>query len=173
MRSNWTKTRSGLIVWNNPLISVGEQDWSSRLNLSPEAQKVLSPPHFQPTTGTEYRLGILPGYLFPDDRRSVKKVRVCAQECTFSGWRLHVPHLEVTALARDAISDNEIQAIEQNWLIFMHLPVLIDGDPLLLYANGIFGSCYLNAEHDGRGRGHGWIRESGFAFVISRVNPED
>ena len=165
MNGTWTITDSGLIVLNKTLVSDGEQNWTSRLDLSGYTQKILSPPLFQATTGTEYRLGILPGHLFPDDRRTTDNIRcIFAQESTFSGWKLHAPHLEVACLARESIAYDEMMAIGLSNLIFMRLPGLIaHGNAVIIAGKG----RWLKS-HDVRPN-YVWAREYGFACVLSRI----
>ena len=128
MNKNWTVTGSGLILFNKVLVSDGEQNWASRLHLAPNAAKIFSLPRFHATTGTEYRLGILPGYLFPSARSTIGHIRLFARECILSGWQLHMPHLEVAGLAAEEISEDDEYSYNAH-ILFMHQTVILDDKP--------------------------------------------
>jgi hypothetical protein len=170
---SWTKILGGLIVFDEVLVSDGATvgDWKSRLCLSPDAEEVLSSPQFKPTTGIQYRLGILPGNVIPDEFRTINAVNAIIQMSIFSGWRLHTPHSELACLAREKVLTNQcIRDMGFSTIVFMHDAVTIPSSSYMRLINVcrntsdrmIFTCC---------GDPSIYLRSNfGLAFVVSRVN---
>lgn len=148
--------------------TVGEQ-WITRLEkkgfrLSNYTKSVLRSSDFKPTSGVTYQIAILKGLLFSDNNRITKKIRSEADARKFI-----TPNAEVACLIRENFSDEDIEAMGLIWIVTMHEPINdSDGSPDLLGAGRSGDGRWLGACYD-RPDG-GWLRECGFAFVVSQEN---
>lgn len=147
-------------------------EWIKRLEkkgfrLSDYAKSVLRSPDFKPTKGVTTEIAILKGMLFEDNDRITHKIRTFAAE-----RKLSAPNAEVACLIRENFSDEDIEAMGLIWIVTMHEPIKDSvGDPSLLRAGRSVDGRWLNAycdKPDDR-----WNRESGFAFVVSQVGPQN
>jgi hypothetical protein len=75
----------------------------------------------------------------------------------------------VACLVREKFSDKELEAMGLYWIVTMHNPIKDSGGgPLLLSARRNGDGSWLHARYDCPGSL--WVRDSGFAFVVSQVS---
>jgi len=143
-------------------------EWIARLEkkgfrVGDYAKSVLCSKDFKPTSGITTEIAILKGMLFENSNRVTKKIRVEAES-----RKLTKPNAEVACLIRENFSDEEIEAMGLYWIVAMHEPINdSDGGPLLLYVNRGGDVSWLITDYDEPG--HKWVRDNGFAFVVSQV----
>ena len=130
--------------------------------LSDYAKSVLRSPDFKPTNGVTYEVAILKGMLFEDDNRVTEKIRAEA-----TGRKFEKPNAELACLIRENFSDEDIEAMGLWWIIVMHEPIKDSGGLRLLGASRFDFGRWLNACCVNPG--FRWIRDNGFAFVVSQV----
>jgi hypothetical protein len=143
--------------------------WINRLKskgfcLSNYTKRALRSPDFRPTSGVTTKIAILKGVCFEDNNRITKKIRAEADK-----RKLTTPNAEVSCLIRENFSDEDIEAMGLIWIVVMHEPIKVNGDPNLLNANRYDGGCCLGASHDKSDSM--WLRGNGFAFAVSQVGP--
>ena len=128
------------------------------------AKSVLRSKDFKPTSGVTTEIAVLKGVLFEDNDRINTKIRA------FAATRmLEAPNAEVTCLIREALFDEEIEAMGLIWIVTMHEPIKdSDGDPCLLGADRDDGGSWLGTCYDRPG--YRWGRDGGFAFAVSHVS---
>jgi hypothetical protein len=140
------------------------EEWISRierkgLRMGRCAKSILCSTAFIPTSGTVYRIAVLKGSLFFDRERRTSNIRTKASKRGFIK-----PHPEVACLIRDALSDNDINAMGLWHIVAMHDPIRdYNGNPYLLDAYRVGIGCWLDAcriSTDGM-----WGRDYGFAFL--------
>jgi len=146
--------------------TTGEQ-WIARLEskgfkLSKWAKELLLSEDFKATTGTIYDIAVINGGSFTDkDRVSGTIVREAM------GHKFIKLSPEAACLIREKFSDEEMEKMGFNWMVFMHKPIMDSaGDPNLL---GTFHSekNYLGALPAGNGMG--WNKGIGFVFEYPRA----
>lgn len=168
---NW-REQDGVIYLSVTSDGTTGPQWIERLEgkgfcLSDYAKSVLRSPDFKPTSGVTTEIAILKGMLFEDNDRITKKIRAEADK-----RKLTKPNAEVACLIRENFSDEEIEAMGLWWIVAMHEPIKDSiGDPRLLDADRYGGGRWLCA-YCGK-PGSRWGRESGFAFVVSQVGPQN
>lgn len=130
--------------------------------VSGQAKDILCSDDFEPTNGMTYEIAVLKGMLFNDNDRITKKIRAEA-----NSRKLTKPNAEVACLIRENFSDKDIEAIGLYWIVTMHKPIKdSDGNPRLLDASRSGDGRWLDAD---QGRpGDRWVRDNGFAFVVSQ-----
>lgn len=147
-------------------------EWIKRLEkkgfrLSDSAKSVLRSPDFKPTKGVTTEIAILKDMLFEDRDRITSNIRDLATQ-----RKLTTPNAEVACLIRENFSDEDIKAMGLIWIVIMHEPIKdSDGDPDLLDARRNGDGRWLNASCGKPD--DGWLRESGFGFVVSQVIPQN
>ncbi|QQG42669.1 MAG: hypothetical protein HYW15_00365 [Candidatus Giovannonibacteria bacterium] len=168
---SWRK-EDGVIYFS--VISDGTtgEDWVTRLEskgfrVGDYAKQVLRSPSFVPTKGVTTEVAVLNGMLFEDNDRITKKIRAEADK-----RKLEKPNAEVACLIREKFTDEEIKAMGLWWIVAMHEPINdSDGLPDLLYADRDADGRWLLAYYDRPGVR--WPRDSGFAFAVSQVSPQN
>lgn len=129
-------------------------------------KKVLCSSDFVPTNGVTYQVAVLKGMLFNDKDRVTKNIRKDASQ-----RKLNTPNAEIACLIRDKFTDAKIEAMGLWAIVAMHEPIKdSDGYPGLLNASRRGGGRWLLACF-----GEPviqWLRENGFAFVVSQVCPQ-
>jgi len=162
------REQDGIIYFTVASDGTSGEDWITRLEgngmrLSDYAKSVLRSSDFKPTSGVIYEIAVLKGMLFSDSDRVTKKIRTEAQARNFS-----TPNAEIACLIRDKFTDKEIEAMGLTWIITMHNPITDSGGrPGLLDAYRLDGGSWLRTYWGYPGSK--WLRESGFAFVVSQV----
>lgn len=162
------REQDGIIYFTVASDGTSGEDWITRLEgngmrLSDYAKSVLRSSDFKPTSGVIYEIAVLKGMLFSDSDRVTKKIRTEAQARNFS-----TPNAEIACLIRDKFTDKEIEAMGLTWIITMHNPITDSGGrPGLLDADRNDGGSWLRTYWGYPGSK--WLRESGFAFVVSQV----
>lgn len=142
--------------------------WIERLKskgfqISKWARDLLLSPDFKPTSGVKYEVAVLKGKLFTDSNRVTKNIRARADR---RNWAKPSP--EIVCLIREMFSDQEIEAMGLWVIVAMHAPIKdSNGDPDLLGASRHGNGRWLGACCDYPGLG--WIRDNGFAFIVSQV----
>lgn len=176
LEPKWLKEGDVIYLVLPPTTGRTGEDWINHLEakgdqLSSYAKSVLCSEKFQPTTGVIYKIAILPGLLWKKDGdRITKNIRQDAYAGIFTkGQKLSDPNAEVGCLIRDNFTDEEIEAMGLTWIVAMHEPIEdSDGYPHLLGANRCDVGRWLRAYYVRPG--FGWVRASGFAFVVSQAN---
>ncbi|MFA6295676.1 MAG: hypothetical protein WC666_04685, partial [Candidatus Paceibacterota bacterium] len=103
--------------------------------------------------------------LFEENNIITKKIRAEADK-----RKLLKPNAEVACLIRENFSDEDIKAMGLWWIVVMHEPIKDScGDLRLLGADRNGDGRYLGVCH-ARPAGCGWLREGGFAFIVSSVS---
>lgn len=171
---SWPK-KDGVIYFSVVSDGTTGEQWISRLEskgykVSDCAKGILRSPDFKPTSGITYNIAVLKGELFSDSGRVTKNIRAQAYAGTFTpNQKLSDPNAEVACLIREKFSDDELKAMGLNWIIAMHEPIKdSDCDPYLLGAVRDVDGSLLEALWDSPDCW--WIRDSGFAFVVSQVS---
>ena len=133
------------------------------IELSLNARKVLNSPKFKTSrAGTAKPVAILKGEMFSDGDRITKNIRAKATELKFNKI-----DIETECLIRDGLTNKAINSLGLNWIVGMHEPVDIDGDPYLLTAFASDAVPWLGTRCDCPV--HRWRRGDGFAFDASQV----
>ena len=110
-------------------------------------------------SGQVYKPVVIKGEEFEDDERITSNIRkvVAGMKCLTPPWWL-------APLLREAMSDEEIEALGLDWLIVMHEPITdSDGSLLLLGLNRFDAGRGLGA-YDGYPTPR-WFRRRGFVFL--------
>jgi hypothetical protein len=168
---NW-REQDGVIYLSVTSDGTTGPQWIERLKgkgfrLSDYAKSVLHSPDFKPTSGVTTEIAILKSMLFKDCDRVTSNIRDLAVQ-----RKLTTPNAEVACLIRENFSDEDIEAMGLIWIVTMHEPIKDSGGgPRLLDAYRNDGGRWLDAYYDRHDRG--WDRESGFAFVVSQVGPQN
>jgi hypothetical protein len=127
----WEEREGGRIIrFREPLVSPG---WSGRRWLmylrtqkfslhNPFVESVLLSESFLPQPGQEYHPIILKWPLWPDEIRN--DLAVIWVSCEMG---LYFPRVELACLMRQALNDEDLQAMGLDWLNIMHMPVLGPG----------------------------------------------
>lgn len=170
--------RDGLIYFE-----VEENGWSglewitwydqNRYPLGDEAKFLLRSPAFQPgPNGTIYRVAVMPGGLWTDEKRTTANVRAKANELGFQHGQAMPPSL--SCLIRQKFTNAQIKQMGKAvgqvlyWIIGLHEPINDScGYPSPLGADANDPEPWLNA-YDGKPSDR-WTRELGFACVASQV----
>jgi len=168
---SWTE-KDGVIYLDDDLVSDGTtgEEWIARLEskgfrVSNYAKSVLRSESFVLSNpGTIYRVAVLKGEIFSDNKRITKNIRKEAKKRSLS-----TPNTEIACLIREKFSDKELEAMDLYWIVTMHEAIKdSDGDPILLSASRLGGGSWLDAFYGSPG--FRWGRDSGFAFVVSQVS---
>ena len=163
------REQDGVIYFSVTSDGTTGEAWIKRLEekgfrLSDYAKSVLRSPDFKPTSGVTTEIAVLKGMLFEDNDRITKKIRAEADR-----RNLTKPYAEVACLIREKFTDQEIEAMGLWWVVAMHEPIKdSDGDPDLLLTRRSGGGLWLDAYYGMPVRG--WVRDYGFAFVVSQVS---
>lgn len=143
--------------------------WIKRLKdqgfrLGSSAEKILLSPLFNPTYGITTEIGILRGDLFEGKSVASKNVLAEARKRRFIS-----PDAEIACLIREALTDEDIEAMGLVWVVVMHDHELFEGyfGDLLGVGRGADGR-WLTAYRDDPA--NGWIRGGGFAYAVSQVS---
>ncbi|MDD4607334.1 MAG: hypothetical protein PHS07_03345 [Patescibacteria group bacterium] len=160
--------RDGIIYFSVASDGTTGEGWIKRLedqgfNVSDYAQSVLRSPDFKPTKGVTRKIAIIRGTTWDDRDRTTKNIRAKASELGFT-----TPSGEVACLIRERFSDEEIKAMGLWWIVTMHEPIYVDGDPLLLRSDSDGAGSRLGTLYDRPGGG--WSRGNGFAFEVPQVS---
>jgi len=163
------ESRDGLIyITLPPSDGTTGPGWIERLKakgfrLSENAVAVLKSKAFKPTTGIVHRLVVLPAKFFSDSERITRTIRAEGQK---RGWKELNP--EAVCILRESFSDEELEKMGLLWIVGVHEPVEVDGNPR-----------FLNASRRGVGRwlvtfwarpGGGWGVSGAFAWSFSQEN---
>jgi len=143
-------------------------EWIERLEkkgfrVSGYAKSVLRSADFKPTNGITTEVAVLKGSLFSNNDRLTRKIRAEAER-----RNLTTPNAEIACLIREKFSDEEIKEMDLWWIVAMHEPIKgSDGylNLLSVLRNGV--GRWLSADYGFPV--HGWVIETGFAFVVSQV----
>ncbi|MDD4607251.1 MAG: hypothetical protein PHS07_02885 [Patescibacteria group bacterium] len=159
----WCK-QDGIIYFTVTSDTTGE-GWIERFkdqgfDVSDYAQGVLRSPDFKPTKGVTRKIAIIMGTTWDHYRdRTTKNIRAKASELGFT-----TPSGEVACLIKEQFSDEKIKAMGLYWIVTMHEPIYVNGDPLLLDAS-ISRVVTYYGNPDRR-----WSRGDGFAFEVPQVS---
>jgi len=165
------REEDGVIYFSVTSDGTTGEDWITRLEskvfrVGGYAKQVLRSPDFKPTNGVTTEVAVLPGLLFEDNDRIMKKIRAEAYK-----RKLSKPNAELACLIREKFTDKEIEAMGLWYIVAMHEPINDSGgDPSLLDARRSDGGRWLGAcsgRPDGR-----WFHDSGFAFAVSQVSSQ-
>jgi len=168
---SWTE-KDRVIYLDDDLVSDGTtgEEWIARLEskgfrVSNYAKSVLRSESFVLSNpGTIYRVAVLKGEIFSDNKRITKNIRKEAKKRSLS-----TPNTEIACLIREKFSDKELEAMDLYWIVTMHEAIKdSDRDPALLSASRYGDGSWLDSYYDFPGRE--WDRDSGFAFVVSQVS---
>ncbi len=134
---------------------------SMDIQINTWVKDVLRSSAFQPTSGITMNIAILKGELFTDENRVTSFIRAEADK-----RRLTKPNAEIACLICDLFTNQEIEAMDLNWIVTMHDPINdSDRNPCLLSRSSGCDGPYLTALCGGPDRG--WGRDLGFAFAVS------
>ena len=168
---SWTE-KDGVIYLDDDLVSDGTtgEEWIARLEskgfrVSNYAKSVLRSESFVLSNpGTIYRVAVLKGEIFSDNKRITKNIRKEAKKRSLS-----TPNTEIACLIREKFSDKELEAMDLYWIVTMHEAIKdSDGDPRLLFANRFYDGSWLSTRCGVPD--YKWLRAGGFAFVVSQVS---
>jgi hypothetical protein len=147
-------------------------EWIARLkknrfclcNLCDWSKSVLRSLDFEPSNGITTEVAVLKPMLFKASERITPNIRKLAGD-----HLLETPGAEVACLIREQFTLEEIKKMGLGYIIVMHKPIKDYNGDLDFLGTGQHGdSNYLRAYHDKPG--FIWIRECGFAFVVSQTN---
>ena len=128
------------------------------------AQELLRGKEFVATDGKTYKLAIIMGDEFEDDKRTNENIRVEAAKRGYLD-----PSVELAPYVREMFSDEDLEQMGLWALIVMHQPVSVScGFLSLLGLRRCVGGRWLNT-FDGRPDG-GWSRGRGFLFLVPASN---
>ena len=134
---------------------------SKGIKLTWWVKDVLRSKDFQPTLGITTDIAVLMGEFFTDDARITSFIRAEADK-----RRLTKPNAEIACLICDLFTNQEIEAMDLNWIVTMHDPINdSDRNPCLLSRSSGCDGPHLTALCGGPDRG--WGRDLGFAFAVS------
>ncbi len=167
---NW-REQDGAIYFSVTSNGMTGEQWISRLEatgfqIGDYAKSILRSPSFKPTKGVTTEVAVLKYPLFGDGYLFTEGIRAFAAErqLTRSGG-LTTPNAEVACLIREALPDEEIEAMGLVQIVVMHGPVDdSDGTPSLLGVARNDAGRHLDAFL--ASPGFGWPVTSGFAFLV-------
>jgi hypothetical protein len=144
------------------------RNWIKRLEhkgfrLGNDAKAILRSPDFRPTSRVRTTVAVIKGSLFEEMERTTDNVRTLALQRQFE-----VPDPELLCLVREKFLDKDLLAMGLFWVIGMHTPIDVEGEPRLLGADRIedrdgYGSFMVAY----RGQLNGtWDRDTGFLFKV-------
>lgn len=166
----WTIDYEGIIHIDLPVTAgITGPEWSKMLKTSRWTDDLLNSDDFWITTGKTYKIAIIPGKLFSDDKRNLVNVR---EYIDSRGW-LHGDKIspEVACLTRKYLSGQDIADMNLNWLIIM--PEFIedfDGVLDLLYMGRGDSGDRLDTGYGSPGRL--WNSGDGFVCVVSQESQD-
>lgn len=148
----------------------------NRFDVDYYSKGVLYSPDFKPTSGITTNVVVIKGILFADDERTILNIRNKAYAGTFTnGRRLFNPNAEVACLAREKLTNKDIEAMGLCSILVMH-ELISNGfanlpDWLLAVSRGSsgrFDAGCLSAHVGALDIGWRWElgRHIGFAFAI-------
>ena len=120
------REQDGVIYFSVTSDGASGEAWIGRLagNVGDNAKRILRSDAFRPTCGVTTEIAVLKGMLFTDADRITKKIRADADKRKFGK-----PNAEIACLIREKFTDEEIKAMGLAWIITMHEPVEVDGEP--------------------------------------------
>lgn len=128
------------------------------------ARRVLHSTGFKPTSSVTTEVAILKGMLFEDNDRTTEKIRAEADK-----RKLAKPNAELVCLICEKFTGKEIGAMGLRRVVAARKPIIVfGGTPCLLGVDRYNNEYQLGAYHDWPD--HGWSRDDGFAFIVSRVS---
>jgi hypothetical protein len=160
------REENGVIRFSVTSDGITGEQWITRLKsqgirVSNYAKSILRSKSFRSGKPTVYKIAVLKGELFSDDKRITKNIRAEAKR-----RKLGTPNAEVACLIREAFSDEDLKVMGLNWLVTMHKPIKDSvGNPILLDADRYDDDSWLGAHDDDPG--DKWDHSCGFAFVVS------
>ena len=142
--------------------------YERRRGLADGSEQLLLSSDFEETNAVTYDIVVLKGALFEDGKRSTEHILAYAEERNFVR-----PNMEVICLIREKFSDEDIDDMGLTKIAALHESVQdCDGELALLVVdnsgtgNGDLGLCYDSPKKE-------WYRESGFAFIVSKIKMVD
>lgn len=163
----WTE-KGGIIYFIVTSDGTTGEQWITRLKssifcLDDRTKNVLLSKNFEPiSSGVTYKIAVLKGEIFSDNKRITENIREDARNRGFV-----TPNPEIACLIREKFSDEELEDMGLIWIVVMHNPIEdSDGDPGLLGAYRALIGPWLGAACDYPDIK--WKRSSCFAFVVSQ-----
>ncbi|MDO8579788.1 MAG: hypothetical protein Q7R72_02890 [bacterium] len=133
------------------------------LRVSEYAEGLLKSKDFKPTTGVVHKLAILSGKTFSDSERITRTIRAEGKK---RGWDELNP--EAICILRENFSDKELEAMGFYWIVGIHEPIEVGGDPHFLVAARHDDGSWLGATW--ADPGYGWRGSSAFAWSLPQVS---
>lgn len=166
----WRKDDDRIIFFSVTSNGLTGKQWVDRLQTNhvriySSTKRILLSPDFVVTNGVTYEVVVLPGMLFPDEKRTTTHIFAEAER-----RGLKKPNAEIACYIREFFPYDEIDATGLQSIITMHEPIRIDSDRESLLgtrndqnikANFLFP--YIDKINEN------WYIGTGFAFV-SRVS---
>lgn len=119
---------------------------------------------FRPSSGITTECCLLRGTLWEDNtHRTTENVRAKAREL-----ELLTPNIEVACLAREKLSDQDIEDMGLWWVTTMHKSVKdFENKPRLLSLYSCYNSPWIGAAYDNPN--YEWHRTNGFIFESKKI----
>lgn len=158
------RTQNGLITINVTSDGTTGSGWIARLaekgyTVGNYAEFVLKSAQFVPTTGVKTEVRIFKGSLFTTPLRVTGHIREEVKK-----WRCTEPHHEVACLLRDALTDDDLKAMEISLLVVMHQPLFDKHRCPVLFDMCRYGKGRRFDAYDGK-QSQRWVSpQTGFAF---------
>lgn len=121
------------------------------------AKKVLLSPEFMPTTGVTYGVAILAQ---PHGSSWMDEIKKYAKRRGFLS-----PHPELACLICDLFMTDNMFRLWMSYIVTMHEPILVDGEPQSLIISHKDGRFFFNAYEDLPGMRY--PKEGGFLYLES------
>ncbi len=132
--------------------------------LGDEAKVIIRSTNFRPVLGTVTNVAVIKGSNFEELGRNTSKVRAFAAQRKFQ-----TIDTEVISLIRQMFTDSHLSDMGLLWMVGMHEPVEVYGEPRLLGLHRVEGSDYRgDFLVSFRGQDSAtWDRDTGFVFKVS------